>query len=99
MGATPQRWAQAAWAAEPFGVVAGGDQERGGGVDTDPVELEQLRCGIGDELGEQRVEACLLLVEGDHAPTEHGEGGLRGVADRWRGRVPSTMVIVIPFSR
>jgi hypothetical protein len=62
--------------AEPVGVVAGGHQQRGGSVDADAVQLEQLGCGLGDELGEQRVEALLFLVEGDHAPSQHSGGCL-----------------------
>jgi hypothetical protein len=36
-------------------VVAGGDEQRGGAVDADAVQLEQLWCGGGDELCEEAV--------------------------------------------
>ena len=42
--------------AQPLGVVAGGDEQGGGGVDADAVHLEQAGRGRGDERCEQRVD-------------------------------------------
>jgi hypothetical protein len=48
---------------EPFGVVAGGDQQGGGGVDPDPATFHELGCGGRDEPGELPVEVLDLGVD------------------------------------
>jgi hypothetical protein len=47
-----------------------------------PSQPKQPRCDLGDELGEQRVQTFLLLVERHHAPAEHRERGLGCEGDR-----------------
>jgi hypothetical protein len=58
------------FAAHPLGIVAGGDAEDGGGVDTDAVEAAQTRSGGGDELSEGGIEPGDLVVHGEHASAE-----------------------------
>jgi hypothetical protein len=61
-----------------LGVVAGRDQQRGGAVDADAVHAEEAGRGGGDEWPEQVVDGRQLLVEGEDAPAEDADGGLRG---------------------
>ena len=49
--------------ADPFGVVTGGDEEDGGGVDADAVEREEAGGRVGYELGEGVVDGRELGVE------------------------------------
>jgi hypothetical protein len=66
---------------EPFGVVAGGDEERGGGVGTDAVQLEQPGRGHHHELRQKQAEAVELLVEPEDAPAEGLQRDLGAVRD------------------
>src|SRR5215204_3554861 len=66
---------------QPVGVVAGGDQQDGRGVDPDAVQLEQPGCGGGNELGEDAVEGVVVLDKGEYASSEGAHGQLGGVGD------------------
>ena len=55
---------------DPFGVVAGGDEQQGGGADADTVQVEQARGGRLDEVGELTVEAGAIGVDVDDTATE-----------------------------
>ena len=48
---------------QPIGVVAGCDEQRRGGVDSDAVEGEQRWRGLFDETGKGVVDACHLDVD------------------------------------
>jgi len=48
--------------ADPPGVVAGGHEQRRRGVDADAVDLEQLRGGLFDQLGQKDVQALSFGV-------------------------------------
>ena len=50
--------------AKPLGVIAGGHEERGGGVNADTVQRQQAGCGLRHQISEQLVDAFDLLVEG-----------------------------------
>ena len=56
--------------ADPVGVVAGGDEQQGGGVDPDTVEGEQRRGGRGDEGDELAMEAGAVGVDVEHTAAE-----------------------------
>ena len=64
--------------AQALGVVAGGDEQDGGGVDPHAEELEQVRRRRLHELGESLVEVRGLLFEGVDPAPQAGEGHLRG---------------------
>jgi hypothetical protein len=67
---------------DSLGIVAGGDTEDGGGVDTDAVEAHQTRSRGGDELGEGGIEPDDLVVDAEHASAEAAHRELRGVDHR-----------------
>ena len=73
--------------ADAFGVVAGGDEQGGGGVDADAVKLEQARCGGGDELGEEGVELADVLVEVQDPAAEGAQRELGCMQHRVAARV------------
>ena len=75
---------------DPFGVVAGGDEQERGGVNADAVEVEQARCGRLDEVGELAVKAGAVGVDVQHAATEVSHRQLGGIHHR---------VAVRPFGR
>jgi hypothetical protein len=67
------------FAAESFGVVAGGDQQCGGDVGADPADGDELGGGVGGEGGEDLVDLGDLGFECDRpvsqgAQRESGEG-------------------------
>jgi hypothetical protein len=66
---------------DPFGVVAGGDEEQGSGVDTDAGEIEQARGGRLDESGELVAEAGAVGVDVEHTAPEGLHRQLGGVYD------------------
>ena len=66
---------------DPLGVVAGGDEQQGGGVGADTVEGEQARRGRADEVGELVVEAGAVGVDVEHPAAEGLHGQLGGVHD------------------
>ena len=83
-----------------------GDQQDGGGVDTDAVDREQLRGGGSHECVELAVEQGDLRVDRLHSAAEGHDRGLGCVPDRVslpRGRNPAASVInalvVTPLSR
>jgi hypothetical protein len=69
-------------AADSLGIVAGGDAEDGGGVDSDAEQAEQSRSRGGDELGEGGIERGDLVVNGEHASAGAAHRELRGVEHR-----------------
>ena len=64
-------------ASQTFGVVTGGDEQRRGGVDTDPGPGDQLGCGLVDELSEDRVDLADLGFERGRSSGEHPQRNLR----------------------
>jgi len=59
-------------AAQPIGVVPGGDQQLPGGVGADAEQRAQCRVDAGDQRGDQRVELVdlggeLLVAPGEGA--------------------------------
>ena len=66
---------------DPFGVIAGGDQQQGGGVGADTVEGGEARRGGRDESGELVAEAGTVGVDVDDAPAEGVHGQLGGIHD------------------
>jgi len=77
IGATPQRWAQAA-----LGVIAGGHEQGRGGVDPHAEEPQHLRRTRGHQMAEQLVDARELLFEGEHSTSKRSEQHLGGIDDR-----------------
>src|SRR5690606_3630795 len=55
------------FAADAFGVVAGDDEDFGGGIDADPELVEQVRGTLEYELLDLRFEIFDLVVERDPA--------------------------------
>ena len=68
--------------ADPCGVVTGRDQQDRSGIDTDPVDLEQLRRGRSHEPLELTIERSDLGVGGLHAASKRDDRGLGGMTDR-----------------
>ncbi len=68
--------------ADPFGVVAGGDQQGRGGVDTDAVTGEQRGCGLRDEPREDLVDVVHVVADRERASAEGPHREFRGVQDR-----------------
>ena len=60
--------------AEPFGVVARGDEQRRGGLDAETETAEQFGGGVGDEWAEDGVELGDLVFECDGAPAPGSAG-------------------------
>ena len=56
--------------ADPVRVLAGGDEERAGGVGADAETFDHLGCGLGDERCEKPVEGVDLVVEFEDPPGE-----------------------------
>lgn len=56
---------EAGLAAQPLGVVAGGDEQLAGDLDADPDLLEQSGVELTDELLDRLVQVCDLVVELD----------------------------------
>src|SRR6266496_1561519 len=85
--------------AEPFGVVAGGDQERAGGVGADAERLDEPRRGSSGELSQLSVEAGDLGFECLVAAGEVSEcalaGGQRAVErpERSRAALPTSLLV------
>ena len=75
-------------AAQPFGVVPGGDEQQCRGVGADPVEGEQAGGVRGDEGDDELVEAFELAVEELGAPSELAQRDAGGVADDVAGAGP-----------
>ena len=48
---------------EPIRVVAGSHQQTGGSIDADPIQLEQRRCGNGDQLAQHGIDDADFVVE------------------------------------
>ena len=71
--------------ADPFGVVAGGDQQDRGGIDTNTVTGEQRGCGLGDELAEHDVEGVHVVADRECASTEGPHREFRRAQDRVTG--------------
>src|ERR1700749_177975 len=65
-------------AAQPIGVVAGGDQQGGGGVDSDSVQFEQSGGDFLDQVAEQPVQRPLLGVEGQDPSAQAAQRRLGG---------------------
>src|SRR4029450_9253200 len=65
------------FAAQPLGVVAGGDQQLPGGLHADPGRGHELRGELADEGGDELVEVGDLVVEVENAA---GGGAGRGGA-------------------
>ena len=65
--------------ADPLGVVAGGDEQQGGGVDADTMQAEQTRRRRFDEASEFAVEAGAVGVDVEHAVTKGLHGQLGGI--------------------
>ena len=61
------------FAVEPVGVVAGGDEQGGGGLGADAVAGDERGGGGGHEGTEDGVDACDLGVEGLDAAGELAE--------------------------
>ena len=64
---------------DPLGVVAGGDEQQGGGVDADTGQVEQARGGRFDEVGELTVKAGAVGVDVEDAATEGLHRQLGGI--------------------
>ena len=72
---------------DPVGVVAGGDEQQGGGVHADAGQAQQARGGGLDELSELIVEAGTVGVDVEHSAPEGVHGQLGGVHDAVAGGV------------
>ena len=55
---------------DPARVLAGGDEQRAGGVGADPDSFDQLGRGFGDEWCEELVEHVDLVIEFEDTPRE-----------------------------
>ena len=71
-----------------FGVVAGGDEQRCSGVDSDADTCDQGWCGGRDEWAEDVVDAFDLGVERLDSSGEFAQRELRGALHR--GRIART---------
>jgi hypothetical protein len=67
--------------ADPVGVVAGGDEQHGGGVGADTVEGDKARRGLGNDVVEFVVEAGVVGFDVKDAAAEGLHGELGGVRD------------------
>ncbi len=59
---------EGALAPQPLGVVAGGDQERSGGLGANAGEADQIGRGFGDQRAQHGVELGDLGVDVAHSP-------------------------------
>jgi hypothetical protein len=68
---------EASLAAQPLGVVAGGDRQRAGHVGADPKQRGQLRCRLGDQPVQLAIEPADLSVKQLPAASKlpHGQLG------------------------
>ncbi len=64
-----------------MGVVTGGDEQLGGGVVADAVDLEDAERGLSEEWAEQLVESLVLFVEVLRSPAELAQHDQRRLAD------------------
>jgi len=62
--------------AEPFGVVAGRDQQQRGGAGPNAIDRQQLRRGLRGERRDLLVEETLLFLECEDPPAQSPQGGL-----------------------
>jgi hypothetical protein len=81
MGATPQRWAQAASQRRRSGLSPAATS-RGGRVDPHAVHGDEFGGGGDHQLGEQPVDLLAFGVEGQGPPPQGPQGGLGGIDDR-----------------
>jgi len=65
--------------ADPVGVVAGGDEQQGGGVGADTLQGQQARGGRCDEPVELAIQAGAVGVDVDDASSEGLHGQLGGI--------------------
>jgi hypothetical protein len=72
---------------ETVGVVAGGDEQQGGGMDADAGQAQQARGGGLDQLSELIVEAGTVGVDVEDSAAAGGHGQLGGVHDGVAGGV------------
>jgi hypothetical protein len=76
------------FAAQPFGVVPGGDEQQGRGVGTDPVKGQQPGGVRGDE-GDDELAGAFQLGAGElGAPSQLAQRDAGGIADRAAGTGP-----------
>jgi hypothetical protein len=68
--------------ADPFGVVAGCDQQGRGGVDTDTMTREKCGRGLGNELAEHDVKCVHVVADRHGASAEGPHREFRRVQDR-----------------
>ena len=87
MGLAPQRAAKDGFAVEAVGVVAGGDEECGGGVGSDAVGGEQGEVSGSAQGAEFAVEGGDLGAEGLVAPGEAAQRPFGGADERVGGGV------------
>ena len=80
IGATAHRCAQAASRPQPPGMIAGGDQEQGGGVRADAVQGEQARRTAGHQGDDELIQARELAVEELGPPSQLPQRDAGGVA-------------------
>jgi hypothetical protein len=93
IGAVPVSLANAPSDRSRSGLSAGVDQQRGGGVDPDPTQRDELGCGRGDQPSQLPVEILDLGIECPEAAREFlhrvaggGGHGVRLVAGSEHGR-------------
>ena len=67
---------EGSFVAKSLGIVAGCDQQRGGGVGPDAERGDQPRRGLFDQGLEDGVDLGDLLFEGDGPPGQHPQGEL-----------------------
>ena len=79
---------EGSFVADPARVLAGGDEERAGGVGADPDSFDHLGCGLRDERCEQIVEVPDLVVEFQDASGEGLERDTIRVGDVGAARGP-----------
>ena len=84
----PTQVSEGGFGADPFGVVAGGDQQFGGGVEPDPEHFQQTGCGVTYEGSEQPVELFGFLSEVLDSLPEGPDGDQGGVAHSVGGSGP-----------
>jgi hypothetical protein len=67
---------------QPFGVVAGGDEQRRGGVGADAGRTEQLRCNVVPERGASLVEVAISASRNTRRRTRMRSDSLVTVSTR-----------------
>ena len=78
----PAEVGEGGFGGDPLGVVAGGDEQQGGGVGAHTVQGEEARRGGFDQGGELVIEAGAVGVDVEHPAAEGLHGELGGVHDR-----------------